>query len=82
MFQPNSKQIVVRGQQIVIRELSAGQVQALGDSIEELVAESIVEPAVTLDVVREWPGQVVLEIARECNVMNGFSEGNDSTPPG
>ena len=89
MFEPTKRKIVVRDQQLTIQELTAAQVQAIGDSIEELVAASVADPIITVgdpiitvEVVQGWPGQVVLEIANHCNALNGFSEGNASPPPG
>tara|TARA_R100001230_G_C5575585_1_gene96057 strand:+ start:124 stop:372 length:249 start_codon:yes stop_codon:yes gene_type:complete len=82
MFECKQKPIEVAGKNIVIQELSGEQLSGLGDSAEELVVAGLASPVVELEQVKRWPASIIMEIAKEVSVFNGFSEGNDSTPSG
>ena len=75
MFRLKRETHVVREQEVVIQELTAGVLADIDESASALVAASLV-PELTQAEVAEGPSDVVLKIAQLANVLNGFSEGN------
>tara|TARA_E500000305_G_scaffold101911_1_gene95825 strand:- start:1798 stop:2046 length:249 start_codon:yes stop_codon:yes gene_type:complete len=80
MFECKQKPIEVAGKNIVIQELSGEQLTNLGESAEDLVVAGLASPVVDLDQVKRWPASIIMEIAKEVSKLNGFNEGNGSTP--
>ena len=76
MFEPKTKTISVSGRELVIQEITAGQLNEMGESASALVAAGIQSPAVTVEQVNQWPSSIVMTIADHVSKLNGFDEGN------
>ncbi len=76
MFELKRETHTVRGQEVEIQELSAGVLATIDESASALVAESVI-PSRSQEEIAGWPSEVVLEIARLANKLNGFDEGKD-----
>ena len=48
----------------------------IDESVSALVAESVI-PSKSQEEIANWPSEVVLEISRLANKLNGFDEGKD-----
>lgn len=76
MFECRKETIIVGGQQLVIRELSADQLVGLDESAMSLVQAGICSPEVTIEQIGSWPSSIVTEIASAISKLNGFDKGN------
>lgn len=77
MFEPKTENVTVSGQELVIQEITAGQLNEMDDSAAALVAAGIRTPEVSVEQVNKWPSSIVVEIASLVSKLNGFDQGND-----
>lgn len=76
MFEPKTETVTVSGEELVIQEITAGQLNEMGDSASDLVAAGIKSPPVTIEQVNKWPSSIVMAIADLVSKLNGFDQGN------
>ncbi len=76
MFELKKETHVIRGIEITIQEIPSGVLADMDDSVSALVAASVI-PEMSQAEVAEWPAEVVIQIAKFANNLNGFDQGNE-----
>jgi hypothetical protein len=76
MFELKKETHIIRGIEITIQEIPSGVLADMDDSVSALVAASVI-PEMSQAEVAEWPSEVVIQIAKFANNLNGFDQGNE-----
>jgi hypothetical protein len=80
MFKLKHETVTIEGQEITVRELSAGEIFEIPEDADKshIVATCWVAPGdVTADDVRGWPMRAVEQIYEVCARLMGLEQGND-----
>lgn len=78
LFEVQKKTVKICGDDVIIRKLKVGEVMNNGGSDEDkslkMISNSLVEPAMTVEEVKNMPLEFQVELQKEIGAYNGLDK--------